>query len=165
VPQELHLLHTTIRENVALGDPAINDEQVTNAIKQAGIESLLQRANGIESSVGELGSRLSGGQRQRISIARALVTAPKLLILDEVTSALDPETERAIVESITALKGQYTIIAITHRSAWTLAADRLYLVDNKTSKLIKQAKAAKRPLRSKAPRRTNARKTPADRGK
>ncbi len=165
VPQELHLLHATIRENVALGDPAITDEQVTGAIKQAGIESLLQRANGLESSVGELGSRLSGGQRQRISIARALVTAPKLLILDEVTSALDPETEQAIVESITALKGQYTIIAITHRSAWTLAADRLYLVDNKTSKLIKQAKTAKGPLRKKPPKRASSRKSPAARGK
>ncbi len=76
--------------------------------------------------VGERGSKLSGGQRQRISIARALVSKPRLLILDEVTSALDPETERAICENVRKLAGRLTIVAITHRSAWVTLADSVY---------------------------------------
>ena len=75
-----------------------------------------------------MGGKLSGGQRQRISLARALVSSPKVLILDEVTSALDPQTEAEIVENIASLRGSYTIIAITHRPAWTRIADRLYSV-------------------------------------
>ena len=71
---------------------------------------------------------LSGGQRQRISLARALVIEPSLLILDEVTSALDPATEAEVCQNIAGLRGRYTIIAITHRSAWTEIADRLYHV-------------------------------------
>jgi ATP-binding cassette, subfamily C, bacterial len=61
-------------------------------------------------------------------LARALVTRPKVLILDEVTSALDPETEAEIVSNIGKLRGKYTVIAITHRPAWTRIADRLYLI-------------------------------------
>ncbi|MCZ6840000.1 MAG: ATP-binding cassette domain-containing protein, partial [Alphaproteobacteria bacterium] len=78
----------------------------------------------------EKGAKISGGQRQRIALARALVTQPRLLILDEVTSALDPETERAIVENILALRGQSTIIAITHRPAFREIADQIYELAN-----------------------------------
>ena len=76
--------------------------------------------------VGERGSRLSGGQRQRIAIARALVHDPKLLILDEVTSALDPDSEREICANIRELAGDLTIVSITHRPAWVDTADRVY---------------------------------------
>jgi ABC-type bacteriocin/lantibiotic exporter with double-glycine peptidase domain len=75
---------------------------------------------------------MSGGQRQRLSLARALVTAPEILILDEVTSALDPLTEEEIVQSIAAFRGRYTIVVITHRPAWTAIADRLYDVSGGT---------------------------------
>ena len=85
--------------------------------------------DGLDSEVGVMGSHLSGGQRQRIALARALVTKPKLLILDEVTSALDPETEKAICENIVALRGQYTTVAITHRPIWTEIANHLYKVE------------------------------------
>ncbi len=74
--------------------------------------------------------RMSGGQRQRIALARALVHKPKLLILDEVTSALDPETEENICQnvrsSIAHSKGALTVLAITHRPAWLKSADRVY---------------------------------------
>ncbi len=130
VPQELSLLHGTIRENVALSDAAIDDEAIRTALVRAGAESLIRGpAHGLDSDVGEMGTKLSGGQRQRIALARALVLEPKLLILDEVTSALDPATEDQICREVAALRGDYTIVAITHRPAWTAIADRLYKVE------------------------------------
>jgi ATP-binding cassette subfamily C protein len=130
VPQELNLLHTTIRDNLVLGDTAIGDADIEEALDQAGArEFIMAMPEGLDTEVGTLGSRLSGGQRQRIALARALVTKPKLLILDEVTSALDPETERAICEKIVGLHGRYTIVAITHRPIWTEIATHLYKVE------------------------------------
>jgi ATP-binding cassette, subfamily C, bacterial len=130
VPQELSLLHTTIRDNIVLGDPDIPDSDIMAALDQAGArEFIMAMPNGLDTEVGVMGSRLSGGQRQRIALARALVTKPKLLILDEVTSALDPETEKAICENIVALRGQYTTVAITHRPIWAEIATHLYKVE------------------------------------
>jgi ATP-binding cassette, subfamily C, bacterial len=136
VPQELALLHDTVRANITLLDPAITEAQFENALKLSGVDAFLsQLPNGLETDVGEFGGKLSGGQRQRIALARALAKDPKVLILDEVTSALDPETEAAIVNNIFALRGRYTIIAITHRPAWTRIADKLYLIDKGRAKL------------------------------
>jgi ATP-binding cassette, subfamily C, bacterial len=130
VPQELSLLHATVRDNLTLGDSGISDEDVMAAIDQAGARDfILAMPQGLDTHVGVMGSRLSGGQRQRIALARALVLKPKLLILDEVTSALDPETERAICEKITTLGSQYTIVAVTHRPIWTEIATQLYTVE------------------------------------
>lgn len=129
VPQELMLFHDTIRENISLSNPDISAEAIIAALDQAGAREFIDALpDGIETDVGEMGGRLSGGQRQRIALARALVTNPKILILDEVTSALDPETEAGIVSNIASLRGRYTIIAITHRPAWTKIADRLYTI-------------------------------------
>jgi ATP-binding cassette subfamily C protein len=130
VPQELSLLHTTVRGNLSLGDSSISDEDIMAALDQAGARDfIMAMPQGLDTHVGVMGSRLSGGQRQRIALARAPVLKPKLLILDEVTSALDPETERAICEKITGLGGQYTIVAITHRPIWTDIATHLYTVE------------------------------------
>jgi ATP-binding cassette, subfamily C, bacterial len=129
VPQDLILFHDTIRENICLSNPDITTDQVVAALEQAGAKDFVDKLpEGIETNVGEMGGRLSGGQRQRIALARALVTNPKILILDEVTSALDPETEAEIVSNIASLGGRYTIVAITHRPAWTKIADRLYTI-------------------------------------
>ena len=86
--------------------------------------------DGIMSPVGEKGSKLSGGQRQRIALARGLVSKPSLLILDEVTSALDPATEQGICENIKALAGEMTVLAITHRPAFLEIAERVYRVSD-----------------------------------
>ena len=131
VPQELTLLHTSIRENISLGDPEISDEAIWTALDQVSARAFVEgQSKELNSVVGETGGKLSGGQRQRISIARALATEPEVLILDEVTSALDPQTEAAIVKNIQTLQGKYTIIAITHRPAWTAIADCLFEVQN-----------------------------------
>lgn len=148
VPQELMLFHDTIRENISLSNPDISAEAVLAALDQAGAREFINAMpDGIETDVGEMGGRLSGGQRQRIALARALVTNPKILILDEVTSALDPETEAEIVSNIASLRGRYTIIAITHRPAWTKIADRLYTISKghvSSPKTPAKSKSAKR---------------------
>jgi ATP-binding cassette, subfamily C, bacterial len=127
VPQELSLFHDSVKTNITLLEDDITDEMIAEATRLAEVDSFLaQLPNGLETDVGELGGKLSGGQRQRISLARALVRRPDILILDEVTSALDPATEAGIVDNIAALRGRFTIIAITHRPAWTKIADRLY---------------------------------------
>lgn len=139
VPQELSLLHANIRENITLGDEAISDELVWAALEQVSAKGFVSdMPEGLDTDVGEMGGKLSGGQRQRISLARALVTGPEVLVLDEVTSALDPQSEAAIVENIAALNGRYTIIAITHRPAWTEIADKLYQVSPGCVTLIEQ---------------------------
>lgn len=127
VPQELALFHDTIRENISLSEPGITDQEIHEALQLAGAgDFIASLPNGLDTDVGEYGGKLSGGQRQRISLARALVRKPEILVLDEVTSALDPETEAAIVDNIAGLRGRYTIIAITHRPAWTRIADVQY---------------------------------------
>jgi peptide/nickel transport system ATP-binding protein len=84
---------------------------------------------------------LSGGMRQRVVIAMALALRPKLLILDEVTSALDPKTEADICRNIDALDDGMTILAITHREAWTDLADRTYRLDRGVVELVKDGRA------------------------
>jgi ATP-binding cassette subfamily C protein len=129
VPQELTLLHTSVIENITLGDVAIGEERVWQALALAGAADFIRELpNGLHADVGEMGAKLSGGQRQRLALARAIVARPKLLILDEVTSALDPETERDICDRINALAGEFTIVAITHRPAWSRIASRLYKI-------------------------------------
>jgi len=130
VPQELTLMHGTIRENLTLSDASISDAKVYNALRLAGAgRFVLGLPDKIDTNIGEMGARLSGGERQRIALARALVVRPKILILDEVTSALDPVTEAEICNNVASLRDQYTVVAITHRPAWEQIADTLLEVD------------------------------------
>ena len=136
VPQELALFHDTVTANITLYDETVSAAALEESLRLSGVAAFLdQLPNGLDTDVGEFGGKLSGGQRQRISLARALVTGPKILVLDEVTSALDPETEDAIVTNIAELRGRYTIVAITHRPAWTRIADRLYTLKDGKAKL------------------------------
>jgi ATP-binding cassette, subfamily C, bacterial len=136
VPQELALFHDTVAENIRLFDDALSQRDVEDAAALSGVTAFLDKLpDGLATDVGEFGGKLSGGQRQRISLARALVHKPQLLVLDEVTSALDPETENAIVSNIAELRGRFTIIAITHRPAWTRVADRLYMLKDGKARL------------------------------
>ena len=124
VPQEMLLLSDSIKNNVSLGDPTITDADVERALRLAGAWDFVTRtADGLDSEVGERGAMFSGGQRQRIALARALVTRPTLLILDEVTTALDPTTEAEICATLRTLTPEVTIFAISHQTAMHQVAD------------------------------------------
>lgn len=144
VPQEMFLLNASVAQNVTLGDPDITPEQVDAALRRAGAADFVaEMPEGVSSSVGERGSLLSGGQRQRISIARALVHEPKLLLLDEASAALDPDTERALWESLRQLRGDVTVLAISHQPALFSAADRVYRIEGGTAQRLLEADIAK----------------------
>jgi ATP-binding cassette, subfamily C, bacterial len=127
VPQEMFLFHDTVYRNVTLGDETLTREDVNDALKLAGAwDFICELPEGLDTVLGERGSRLSGGQRQRVAIARALVHRPRLLILDEITTALDPKTEAAICRTLQELRSRTTILAISHQQALMDAADVVY---------------------------------------
>jgi ATP-binding cassette subfamily C protein len=129
VPQEVLLFHDTVMRNVALAADGVSREDVEWALEAAGaLQFVRALPEGLEQIVGERGTELSGGQRQRISIARAIVTRPDLLILDEATTALDPETERSVCEALRRLAETMTIVAISHQPAIKAVADQVFEV-------------------------------------
>jgi ABC-type multidrug transport system fused ATPase/permease subunit len=135
VPQDIAIASGTIRENVALGYPRkiATDELVLNALKVAGLDTFVQSLkDGIDTVVGERGTKISGGQRQRLGIARAMFTKPALLVLDEATSALDGETELQVSDAIRNLRGSTTVILIAHRLSTVRDADKVvYMADGR----------------------------------
>ena len=131
VPQDVFLFHDTVRRNVTLGDDTISDERVEQALRDAGAWDFIARdTQGIGAFISPQGSNLSGGQRQRLAIARAIVRRPALMVLDEATSGLDTRTEAAIIETLRALRGDVTILAISHQPALRDAADLTLLIED-----------------------------------
>lgn len=127
VPQETLLFHETIYNNVTLGDDTVSRDRVEAALRAAEAWTFVERLpDGVDTVIGERGSRLSGGQRQRLAIARALLGEPRLLVLDEATTALDPDTEDAICATLRRLRGEVTILSISHQSAMRGVADIVY---------------------------------------
>lgn len=134
VPQDIVIINATIFQNISLTSNT-NDKdtirKVWHALEIAQLNSFVQSLpNGLDSIVGEKGTKLSGGQRQRIGIARAIFTNPKILIMDEATSSLDSETEHALNLSIQSLKGSVTLFVIAHRLATVRNADIIHYIDN-----------------------------------
>jgi len=118
VPQDVMIINGTIRENIILGFPDEHhrEEEIIRALKIAQLWDFVESLpNGLDTFVGERGSKMSGGQRQRLGVARAMFTNPKLLILDEATSSLDGVTELGITEAIEDLSGEVTVVIIAHR--------------------------------------------------
>jgi ATP-binding cassette subfamily C protein len=135
VPQSIYLLDATIRNNVAFGleKKEIDDSKVWKAIQIAQLEMFIKDLpEGLDTVIGENGIRLSGGQRQRLGIARALYHEPEILVLDEATSSLDGETEKAVNRSIELLSGQKTLIIIAHRLSTIQSCDRIYFMKKGT---------------------------------
>ncbi len=124
VPQESVMVNESVAYNVTLGETDLSEAQIRNALRAAdALDFVDAMPEGLQTRVGEGGSRLSGGQRQRLAIARALVHEPRLLILDEATSHLDPEAQAAVIETVRHLKGRLTILAVAHQDLLIQAAD------------------------------------------
>ena len=118
MPQETTLFNDTVRQNLTLGDQSIDPERIEVALRRAGaLDFVNSLPEGLDAVVGERGGKLSGGQRQRLAIARALVRDPDILILDEATSGLDHETERAVCQTLRELASSYCVVAISHQPA------------------------------------------------
>lgn len=131
VLQEPYLFFGTIAENIAYGRPTASPAEIIAAARAANAHQFISRLpDGYDSLVGERGHGLSGGERQRISIARAILTDPRLLILDEATSAVDNETEREIQAALDNLVKGRTTIAIAHRLSTLRNADRIVVMEN-----------------------------------
>jgi ATP-binding cassette subfamily B protein len=130
VLQEPFLFFGTIAENIAYGKPDATRTEIIAAARAAHAhEFILRLPQGYDSIVGERGQGLSGGERQRVSIARALLINPRILIMDEATSAVDTETEKEIQRALDNLVKGRTTIAIAHRLSTLRKADRLVVMD------------------------------------
>ncbi len=137
VPQDVLLFHDSVINNVTLSDASITREDVIISLKTAGALAFVEAMeNGLETIVGERGSKLSGGQRQRIAIARAIVARPSLLILDEATSALDIETEKSLLKTVKLLSKETLVLAVSHNPASLTMADSVFKLQNSQLKKL-----------------------------
>jgi ATP-binding cassette subfamily B multidrug efflux pump len=130
VPQDVFLFSETIKNNIQFGNQKLSDEEIFDAAKKAEIyKSILDFEEGFDTKIGERGITLSGGQKQRISIARAIIRNPKILVLDDCLSAVDTNTENAILKNLKdIMKGQTTFL-ISHRVSNARLADKIMVLD------------------------------------
>jgi ATP-binding cassette subfamily C protein len=130
VPQETILFHASIRDNLTLVNPAASKADIVAAARRAhALEFIETWPNGFDTIIGDQGVKLSGGQRQRLGIARALMTDPVLLILDEAMSALDGESEAEIIKTLEELRSRMGILLVAHRLAAVRSADMICVLD------------------------------------
>jgi ATP-binding cassette subfamily B protein len=131
VTQDAHLFHDSIRGNLAFAKPDATDAEMLEALDQAQVTHLIEALpDGLDTVVGDRGYRLSGGEKQRVAIARLLLKAPDVVVLDEATAHLDSESEVAVQHALaTALAGR-TSIVIAHRLSTVLQADQILVVDD-----------------------------------
>lgn len=130
VAQDSVLFNRSVRENIALSNPHISMEAIMAAAKLAGAHDfILELPDGYDTAIGERGSKLSGGQRARLAIARALVTNPRLLLLDEATAALDYESERVIHDNMVEITEGRTVFIVAHRLSTLRMANRLMVFE------------------------------------
>lgn len=130
VPQDISLFHRSLLENIRYARPQASDKEVWAAAAAARCGFISDLPKGLDTIVGDRGTRLSGGQRQRIALARAFLKDAPLLLLDEATSALDSDSEEAVRESLGRLMRGRTVIAIAHRLSTVRQFDRILVIDN-----------------------------------
>jgi ATP-binding cassette subfamily B protein len=131
VPQDGVLFSANARDNLRYGNWNASDEEIWEAARAANAERFLRELpDGLDTFLGESGTRLSGGQQQRVAIARALLRAAPILLLDEATSALDAESEQLVQQALDRLMQDRTTLVIAHRLATVRAADRIVVMDN-----------------------------------
>ncbi len=129
VSQDNYLFNMTVRENIRIGRPTATDTEVEEAARQSGCHDfILGLEKGYDTLVGTSGGHLSGGERQRISIARAMLKAAPIVILDEATAYTDPENEAVIQRSVSKLTEGKTLIVIAHRLSTVMDADKIYVI-------------------------------------
>ena len=129
--QDAVLFRASVAQNIAYGKPDATREEIVRAAKLANADEFIARMpNGYDTVVGERGDTLSGGQRQRIAIARAIIRNAPILLLDEPSAALDPESEELIFEGLSRLMEGRTSITIAHRLATVRRADVIFVLDD-----------------------------------
>lgn len=131
VPQDVFLLDDSVLANIALGDVSPSEDKAWIALEQALMGDVVRGfPDGLETRLGEGGSRLSVGQRQRLGLARAMYREPSVLVLDEPTAALDRDTEEHVLQAIERLKGRVTILTVAHRLMTLRQCDRIFELDD-----------------------------------
>jgi ATP-binding cassette subfamily B protein len=130
VTQDAHMFHESIRSNLLYAKPDASDDDMTEALRGAQILPLVESLpDGLDTLVGDRGYRLSGGEKQRLAIARLLLKAPDIVVLDEATAHLDSESELAVQDALrTALTGR-TSLVIAHRLSTVRDADQILVID------------------------------------
>jgi ATP-binding cassette subfamily B protein len=126
------LFSMSVTENLKLGRPDASDEQVAEAVRVAAADFVYDLPFGLDTRIGEQGMSLSGGQRQRLALARALLAAPAILVLDDTLSALDMHTEAVVTEALSRVLGSVTGVVVANRASTVLLADRVALLEDGT---------------------------------
>lgn len=131
VTQETQLFAGTVRQNLLFIKPSATEEEMLDVLRKSASHTLLKSTKGLDTILGEAGTKLSGGEKQRLSIARALLRNPRLIIFDEATAALDSLTEEQITETINGIAAEkkQMIISIAHRLSTIMNADRIYVLE------------------------------------
>ncbi|MGC9326167.1 MAG: ABC transporter ATP-binding protein [Candidatus Hinthialibacter sp.] len=130
VPQEAVMFNESVRYNITLGRTDFSDDDIRWAARTAHADDFIEeQSDGYETVIGKRGSKISGGQRQRLALARALIRRPQILILDEVTSAVDAHTEMRMQEALEVIRGTMTILVVAHRLATVMKSDRILVLD------------------------------------
>lgn len=133
IPQEPLILNASVRENLSRFHPAATEEEMIEALKKAQAWDIVRTLkDGLDTTLGDRGVRLSGGERQRIVLARVLLGHPRLIIMDEATSAMDYESETAVRQAIKELDGDITVLIIAHRLATVRTAQYAIVIENGT---------------------------------